>query len=51
LKVEPLFCEWIRHHVVDWEHCVVVSPDEGGAKRSASLANDLILDFAIVSNR
>jgi phosphoribosylpyrophosphate synthetase len=37
--------------VVDWEHCVVISPDEGGAKRAASLANDLILDFAIVSNR
>lgn len=35
----------------DWEECVVVSPDEGGTKRSVSVANDLQLDFALIHNR
>ena len=30
---------------------MVVSPDEGGAKRSVSIANDLGLEFAMIHNR
>lgn len=51
LQVEPLFCTWIRRNIPNWQHCVVVSPDEGGAKRSVSIANDLDLEFAMIHNR
>ncbi len=51
LKVNPLFCEWIRHHVPDWGDCVVLSPDEGGTQKSASVAADLGLDFALIHTR
>lgn len=29
----------------------MVSPDEGGTKRSVQVANDLQLDFALIHNR
>jgi len=51
LKVEPLFCNWIKHNISNWQDCIVVSPDEGGAKRSVMIANDLGLDFAMIHNR
>jgi len=51
LKVEPLFCNWIKHHIPHWQDCIVVSPDEGGAKRSVRMANDLGLEFAMIHNR
>lgn len=51
LLVEPLFCDWIRHMIPNWEHCVVVSPDEGAVKKSVTVANDLNLDFALIHNR
>ena len=51
LKVEPLFCSWITHNIPDWRSCIVVSPDEGGAKRSVMIANDLGLEFAMIHNR
>ena len=25
--------KWIRDNIADWKHCVIVSPDAGGAKR------------------
>jgi phosphoribosylpyrophosphate synthetase len=34
-----------------WEECIVVSPDEGGVKKSVLVANDLNLDFALIHNR
>ena len=43
-----MFCSWITHHVPNWQDCIVVSPDEGGAKRSVMIANDLGLEFAMV---
>jgi len=51
LKVEPLFCNWIKQNIRNWKDCIVVSPDEGGAKRSVMIANDLGLDFAMIHNR
>ena len=46
-----MFCSWITHHVPNWQDCIVVSPDEGGAKRSVMIANDLGLEFAMIHNR
>merc|ERR1712032_966325 len=51
LKVEPLFCTWIKNHIPNWDECIVVSPDEGGAKRSVMIANSLGLEFAMIHNR
>lgn len=51
LKVEPLFCHWIKHNIPGWKNCIVVSPDEGGAKRSVMIANSLGLEFAMIHNR
>lgn len=51
LKVEPLFCEWIRKNIKDWQECVVVAPDEGSVKRCVSVANDLNLEFALITSR
>jgi len=51
IKVNPLFCEWIEHHVPDWQDAVVVSPDEGGTKKSVSVAADLGLEFALIHSR
>eukprot|EP00095_Tigriopus_kingsejongensis_P001814 snap_masked-scaffold10_size831480-processed-gene-3.4 protein:Tk01814 transcript:snap_masked-scaffold10_size831480-processed-gene-3.4-mRNA-1 annotation:"hypothetical protein A1Q1_04580" len=51
LLMEPLFCDWIKRNIPNWEHCVVVSPDEGAVKKSVSVANDLNLDFALIHNR
>jgi ribose-phosphate pyrophosphokinase len=51
LKVEPLFCTWIKNHIPNWQQCMVVSPDEGGAKRSVMIANSLGLEFAMIHNR
>jgi len=51
LKVEPLFCNWIRTNIPNWQDCVVVAPDEGSVKRCTSVANDLNLDFALINNR
>ncbi|XP_023337861.1 ribose-phosphate pyrophosphokinase 2 [Eurytemora carolleeae] len=51
LKVEPLFCTWIKNHIPNWKNCIVVAPDEGGAKRSVMIANFLELEFAMIHNR
>jgi len=51
LKVEPLFCKWIKQNIPNWRDCIVVSPDEGGAKRSVMIANSLGLEFAMIHNR
>jgi len=51
LKVEPLFTSWIKNNIPDWDQCMVVSPDEGGAKRSVMIANSLGLEFAMIHNR
>ena len=33
LYAEPAIIKYIREHIEDWENCVIVSPDAGGAKR------------------
>lgn len=48
LRAEPIFLHYIRTQVPEWHQAVLVSPDAGGVKRCASLADHLDLDFAII---
>lgn len=40
--------EYIRNKIPDYHNCVIVSPDAGGAKRAAAIADSLGIDFALV---
>ena len=33
LYAEPAVLKWIKDNIKDWNQCVIVSPDAGGAKR------------------
>ncbi|OAF66183.1 hypothetical protein A3Q56_06108 [Intoshia linei] len=48
LYAEPTVIAWIRENVPDWRSSIVVSPDAGGAKRVASIADKLNIDFALI---
>lgn len=48
LYAEPAVLKWIRDNIADWKHCVIVSPDAGGAKRVTSIADQLNVDFALI---
>ena len=48
LYAEPRVELWIRENVPQFENCVIVSPDAGGAKRVTSLADKLNTDFALI---
>ncbi|KAI0988768.1 hypothetical protein GJ496_003308 [Pomphorhynchus laevis] len=48
LYAEPLFGDWIRENIKEYESAVMVSPDAGGAKRVASIADKLGLEFALI---
>ncbi|KAI9225564.1 MAG: phosphoribosyltransferase-like protein [Piptocephalis tieghemiana] len=48
LYAEPSVAKWIREHIPDWQNCVVVSKNAGGAKRVTSLADRLHVDFALI---
>lgn len=47
LVAEPLIESYIRNHV-DVSNAVVVSPDAGGAKRAADMADHLDLELALI---
>lgn len=47
LYAEPSVLRWIRENL-DSENCVIVSPDAGGAKRAASIADRLNTGFALI---
>jgi ribose-phosphate pyrophosphokinase len=47
LYAEPTVLRYIRERL-DFENCVIVSPDAGGAKRAAGLADKLDLNFALI---
>ena len=36
LYAEPAVLKWIRENIEEWKEAIIVSPDAGGAKRSAS---------------
>lgn len=46
LYAEPSTIHYIRHHF-DVEDVIIVSPDAGGAKRAASIADRLGVEFAL----
>ena len=48
MYAEPRVEQWIKQNVNDWENCVIVSPDAGGAKRVTSLSDKLKCDFALI---
>lgn len=45
---EPTILQYIKKNIVEFEDCVVVSPDSGGVKRCTSVADALGLGFAII---
>ena len=47
LYAEPSVLRYVRSNI-DMEHAILVSPDAGGAKRVASLADKLDLNFALI---
>ncbi|ODQ76129.1 hypothetical protein LIPSTDRAFT_85 [Lipomyces starkeyi NRRL Y-11557] len=47
LYAEPSVLKYIRENV-DYGNAVIVSPDAGGAKRAAALADQLDLNFALI---
>ncbi|KAK9450438.1 phosphoribosyltransferase-like protein [Limtongia smithiae] len=47
LYAEPSVLKYIRENV-DYDNTVIVSPDAGGAKRAAALADRLDLNFALI---
>lgn len=47
LYAEPSVVNYIRNKV-DYNNAIIVSPDAGGAKRAASLADQLDLNFALI---
>ena len=49
--IEPLFCNWIRKNVPNYQDCVVMSPDEVGVKRVIMIADDLDMDYAVINSR
>ncbi|KAL2136771.1 hypothetical protein VTI74DRAFT_1423 [Chaetomium olivicolor] len=48
LYARPLLQRYIQHHVPNYRHAVIVSPDAGGAKRATAIADNLGLDFALI---
>lgn len=47
LYAEPSVLRWIRENLEE-SNCVIVSPDAGGAKRAASIADRLNTGFALI---
>lgn len=48
LYAEPMAIKWIKDNIEDWENCVIVSPDAGGAKRATAIADKLKVNCAII---
>lgn len=48
LFAEPAVLKYIRDNLPEWQQCVIVSPDAGGAKRVTSIADQLNVEFALI---
>ncbi|XP_047683987.1 LOW QUALITY PROTEIN: ribose-phosphate pyrophosphokinase 2-like [Prionailurus viverrinus] len=48
LYAEPVVLQWILENTAEWDHCIIVSPDVGGAKRVTSIADRLNVEFALI---
>lgn len=44
----PLLKKYIQQSIPDFQQCVIVSPDAGGAKRATAIADSLGTDFALI---
>ncbi|KAL3321026.1 Ribose-phosphate pyrophosphokinase 1 [Cichlidogyrus casuarinus] len=51
LYAEPTVIKWIKEHIADWNSCVIVSPDAGGAKRVTTIAEKLSVRFALINKQ
>jgi len=45
---KPLVQHYIVNYVKNYKDCVIVSPDAGGAKRAAAIADSLSMQFALI---
>uniref|UniRef100_A0A914BVB5 ribose-phosphate diphosphokinase n=1 Tax=Acrobeloides nanus TaxID=290746 RepID=A0A914BVB5_9BILA len=48
LYAEPVILKYIKENIPNYKECILVSPDAGGAKRVAAIADRLKLEFAII---
>ncbi|EGV62652.1 ribose-phosphate pyrophosphokinase [Yamadazyma tenuis] len=48
LYSKPLLKRYIIDYIPDYQSCVIVSPDSGGAKRATSIADALGCSFALI---
>lgn len=48
LYSRPLLKHYITDFIPDYQQCVIVSPDSGGAKRATSIADSLGCSFALI---
>lgn len=44
----PGIQSYITTHIPDYKSAIIVSPDAGGAKRATSIADRLLMDFALI---
>uniref|UniRef100_A0A667HLR7 ribose-phosphate diphosphokinase n=1 Tax=Lynx canadensis TaxID=61383 RepID=A0A667HLR7_LYNCA len=45
LYAEPVVLQWIRENTAEWDNCIIVSPDAGGAKRVTSIQVSQSTDY------
>ncbi|KAK6202693.1 phosphoribosyltransferase-like protein [Scheffersomyces amazonensis] len=48
LYSRPLLKHYIKDYIPNYQDCVIVSPDSGGAKRATSIADSLGCSFALI---
>jgi len=48
---EPLMISYIKRTIPDWQNSIIVSPDAGGAKRVAAIADKLGVEFALIHRK
>jgi len=48
---EPLMLSYIKQKIEGWENGIIVSPDAGGAKRVAAIADKLGVEFALIHRK
>jgi len=42
---------YIKRTIPDWQNCIIVSPDAGGAKRVTAIADKLGVEFALIHRK
>lgn len=44
----PLLKKYIQQNIPNYQNCIIVSPDAGGAKRATAIADSLGMEFALI---